>query len=113
MPQELVKSLSGEVARMEQKEELDLSEIDTPMELKGLVTKLVQANRDFIAAKDKELGFTDTMQMYIQLNDSIPIRLRPYRIPTNNRPIIDKAIDEMLESGIIRRSHSSFACSYC
>ena len=109
VPQELVKPLGREVASVERKEKLDLSEIDTPLEFKGLVTKLVQANRDLFAAKDKELGFTDTVQMRIQLNDPTPIRLRPYRIPMNNRPIVDKAIDEMLESGIIRRSHSSFA----
>ena len=91
------------------KEKLGLSEIDTPLKFKGLVTKLVKANRDFIGVKDKELGFTDTVQMHIQLTDPTPIRLRPYRILMNNRTIIDKAIDEMLQTGIICRSHSSFA----
>ena len=86
MPQELVKSLNMEVASVEQTEKSDLSEIDM----------LLESNCDFIAAKDKELGFTDTKQMHIQLNDPNPICLRPYRIPMNNRTIIDKSIDEML-----------------
>lgn len=109
VPKEMVNPLGRECASVEQTEKLNLSEIDTPLEFKGLVSELVETNRDLFAAKDKELRCTDTVEMHIQLQDPTPIRLRPYRIPMNHKHIVDKAIDEMLESGIIRRSHSSFA----
>ena len=44
--------------------------------------------------------------MKINTGDNKPIKLRPYRTPLKSREVIDKAIDEMLEANIIRRSRS-------
>ena len=46
------------------------------------------------------------MKMKIDTGNANPIKLRPYRMPLNNRYIIDETIDEILESNIIRRSQS-------
>ena len=32
--------------------------------------------------------------------------MRPYRTPIKNREVIDKAIDEMIDSDVVRRSRS-------
>ena len=39
----------------------------------------------------------------------IPLKVRPYRTPLNNRKIIDKTIDEMLDVKVIRRSRSPWS----
>lgn len=86
-----------------------LSDFDLPLEYRALVTEMLQENRDLFAAKDSDLTFTDTVKMKIDTGDTPPIRLRPYRIPLKNQPVVNKAIDEMLEAGIIRRSRSEYA----
>ena len=58
------------------------------------------------ANKDYELGHTETLKMNIDVGNSEPIKMRPYRTLIKNREVIDKAIDEMLEAGVIRRSRS-------
>ena len=42
--------------------------------------------------------------MNIDVGKSEPIKMRPYRTPIKNREVIDKAVDEMLEADVIRRS---------
>ena len=36
----------------------------------------------------------------------MPIKMRPYRTPIKNREVVDQAIDEMLDTGVINRSRS-------
>ena len=47
------------------------------------------------------------MQIDVENND--PIKMRPYRTPMKNREVIDKAIDEMLDADVIRRSRSPWS----
>ena len=47
--------------------------------------------------------------MEIDTGDHPPIKLKPYRTPLHKRAIVDKAIDEMLEAKVIRRSQSSWS----
>ena len=61
------------------------------------------------ASKDTEHGQTDTVRMKIDTGDADTIKLRPYRTPLNNRKIIDKTIDEMLDVKVIRRSRSPWS----
>ena len=63
-----------------------------------------------MANKDSEVGHTETVKMQIDTGNNEPIKMRPYRTPINNREVIDKAVDEMLDADVIRvsRSHWSF-----
>ena len=73
------------------------------------IKSLISNNRDIFAEKDTELGQTDIVKMHIDTGDHRPIKMKPYRTPIHKRPIVDKAIDEMLEANIIRRSRSPWS----
>lgn len=47
--------------------------------------------------------------MQIDTRNHPPINMKPYRTPLNKRKIVDKAIDDMLDSNIIRRSKSPWS----
>ncbi|CAG2190359.1 unnamed protein product [Mytilus edulis] len=92
-------------------ESIDISnqKIDVPQDYLEVVRSLVNANEDIFADSDKDLGGTDTVKMFIDTGNHHPIKLKPYRTPIHKRPIVDKAIDEMLEANIIRRSRSPWS----
>ncbi|VDH96240.1 Hypothetical predicted protein [Mytilus galloprovincialis] len=94
-------------ANLEKKVE---TEVNVLPEHKEIVDTLISKNRDVFALKDSELGHTETVKMEIETGNHEPIKLKPYRTPLHKRSIVNKAIDEMLEAGIIRRSKSSW-CS--
>ena len=49
--------------------------------------------------------------MQVDVGNYEPITMRPYRTPIKNREVIDKAIDEMLDADVIRRSRSPWSFS--
>ena len=51
----------------------------------------------------------DAIKMKIDTGDHAPIKLKPYRTPLNQRPIMDKAIQDMPQANIIRPLHSSWS----
>ncbi|CAC5423266.1 unnamed protein product [Mytilus coruscus] len=59
--------------------------------------------------KDTELGQTDTVKMRIDTGDNPPVKLKPYRTPLHKREIVIKAITDILEANIIRRSNSNYS----
>ena len=59
-------------------------------------------NQDLFASKDSELGHT-------VVGNNEPIEMRPYRTPIKNREVIYKAINEMLDANVIRRSRSPWS----
>ena len=61
------------------------------------------------ASKDSELGHTDTIKMQIDIGNNVPIKMKPYRTPIKNREVIDKAINEMLDADVIKRSRSPWS----
>ena len=81
-------------------------EVSVPDQHKTLIQELINKNSDIFAAKDSELGNTDLVRMELDTGNHYPIKLRLYRTPINNLVIIDKAVDEMLDAKIIRRSRS-------
>ena len=83
---------------------LDLKDLDVPEQYKSKVEKLVLKNQDLFASKDSELGHTDTVKMQIDKGNNVPIKRKPYRTPIKNREVIDKAINEMVDADVIRRS---------
>ena len=90
-------------------EDLKLTDLSVSLESRDTVLKLGTANKDLFAAKDSQPGRTSVVQMKIDLNGHPPIKLKPYRVPLQNKPVIDKALDEMIEAGVIRKSTSNFA----
>ena len=88
---------------------LNLQDLDVPSEYRPHIEELVKENHDLFASKDSELGHTDFVKMKIDTGDTKPIKMRPYRTPLKNREVIDKALEEMLEAKVIRRSNSPWS----
>ena len=65
---------------------------------------LIYKNREVVANTDKELGRTHTIQMRIDTGDHSLIKIRPYRTPIHEWKLVEEAVQDMLESGVIERS---------
>ena len=85
---------------------IDLNDLDVPEQYRPKIERLIMKNQDLFANKDSELGHTDTVKMKIDVRNNEPIKMKPYRTPIQNRVVFDKAIDEMLDADVIRRSRS-------
>ncbi|MES9879659.1 MAG: reverse transcriptase family protein, partial [Sedimenticola sp.] len=84
-------------------------DVDAPEHVRDRVSAILRGNSDLFATTDAELSHTDTVRMKIDTGNSPPIKLRPYRTPLNNRKVIDKAVDEMLDAKIIEHSRSPWS----
>ena len=85
------------------------SDVDAPAVYKSTIVDFLKKNQDLFAAKDSDLGHTDTVKMKIDTQNHPPIKLRPYRTPLKDREMVDNAIDEMLQANVIRRSKSPWS----
>lgn len=72
-----------------------------PERYKDEIKRLLKFYRDVVANTDKELGQTGTAQMKIETGDHPPIKMRPYRTSIHKRKLVEEAVNEMLDSGII------------
>ena len=88
---------------------INLKDLDVAEKYRCKIEQLVLKNKNLFASKDSELGHTDVVKMTIDTGDTKPIKLRPYRTPIKNREVIDKAVDEMLDADVIRRSNSPWS----
>ena len=88
---------------------IDLNDLDVPEQYRPKIERLIMKNQDLFANKDSELGHTDTVKMQIDVGNNEPIKMKPYRTPIQKRVVIDKAIDEMLDADVIRRSRSPWS----
>ena len=88
---------------------LNLKDLDEPEKYRSKIEKLIIKNHDLFANKDSELGKTETVKMQIDVGDSKPIKMKPYRTPIKSREVVDKAIEEMLDADIIKRSRSPWS----
>ena len=70
---------------------------------------LIQNNLDVFASSDLELGKANYTKMKIDTGTHQPIKQRPYKIAYSQRAEIEKQIDNMLASDIIRPSSSPWA----
>ena len=82
---------------------------DVPDVYRKEIIELLSRNQDLFADTDAKLAHTDTVKMRIDTGNHPPIKLKPYRTQINNRKIIDKAVDEMLDAKIISRSQSEWS----
>jgi len=84
----------------------ELNKVEVPSEFREEVMTLLRKNIDLFTSEDKDLGRTDTVKMKIDTGEHKPIKKQPYRTPLRQRKLVDKAINEMLEAGIVERSRS-------
>ena len=56
-----------------------------------------------------KLSLTRTIQMKIDTGDHPPIKSRPYQTPIHKRKLVEEAVKDMLESGVIERSKSPWS----
>ena len=85
-----------------------MDKVNIPEEYQEELEKLLGENNDLFASTDLELGRTGAIKMKIDTGNHPPIRLKPYRTPLNQRPVVDKAVKDMLHANIIRPSNSSW-----
>lgn len=89
---------------------MDKEEIKAPREYKGRVVQSLEANNEVIANRsDKELGQIKTVTMQIHTGEHHLLKLRPYRIPFHKRKLVEMAVQEMLDAGLIVRSQSQWS----
>ena len=104
-----VSTVNSIIKNNQSKDKLNLNDLDVPQQYRSKIEKLVLQNQDLFANKDSELGHTETVKMQVDVGNNEPIKMRPYRTPIKNREVIDKAIDEMLDADVIRRSRSPWS----
>ena len=104
---------SGEIASVsksnDNEETSNFPYINVPPEHRDVILRLVDDNSDIFASKDSDLGHTETIKMKIDTGKEPPIKLKAYKAPLNNRRVIDDAVKEMLDAGVIRRSRSPWS----
>ncbi|PIK39980.1 hypothetical protein BSL78_23185 [Apostichopus japonicus] len=80
----------------------------TPTQIKEL-RDLLQSHIQAFALHKNELGHTNVVKHEIPLKDDKPFKDRYRRIPPNQYDEVRKCLQDMLESGAIRESHSPYA----
>ena len=72
--------------------------------------KLIREFSDCFSFSESDYGRTSLVKHTIELNDSTPHKIRPYRQPHCAKENIQTAITSMIDNGIIRESNSAW-CS--
>ena len=104
-----VSTVNSVIKNNQSKDKLNLNDLDVPQQYRSKIEKLVLQNQDLFANKDSELGHTKTVKMQVDVGNNEPIKMRPYRTSIKTREVIDKAVDEMLDADVIRRSRSPWS----
>lgn len=71
--------------------------------------QLLSKYSDCFSSSLKDLGYTTSTEMVIELEDSDPVVYRPYRMSFAERSLVRKMVAEMADSGIVRESSSPYA----
>jgi hypothetical protein len=90
-----------------------LEQIVAPEERKDRVKEFVLKNHEVFALHDTELGRTDTVVMDIDTGEAMPIHSRPYRTALRDRELVERALEDMLQAGVIRRGELGVVLPYC
>lgn len=93
-------------------------QIDT-VDLSSLPQKEQSAARTFLrkyasvfALSDQDLGCTNLISHDIPMLDSAPVRQRLQRVPPSEYELVKEHINKLLETRIIRKNSSPYACSF-
>ena len=82
---------------------------DLPQSARQAALELFEEYTDVFALKSSELGRTNLVEHEIDVGDSRPIRLPPRRVPLHKLEVVESALQEMEEKGVIRASHSPWS----
>ena len=69
----------------------------------------LQEQQEVFASTVKDIGTTHVTEHVVDTADARPIKQLPRRLPQALKPVVDKQVNEMLETGIIRQSNSPWA----
>jgi len=86
-----------------------VEDIDLPEETVQGLKSLLYDHRDTFASSSSDLGYCFLVEHDIDTEDSRPIKQSPRRPPIAARETEDEILDEMLETGVIEPSNSSWA----
>ena len=88
--------------------QLDIGEECTKAQKASLV-QLLKQKQGVFALTDNELGHTDVVEHSIQMDDCTPIKASPRRLPYKLRDKLEQELQNLMETGCIEPSSSSFA----
>ena len=108
LPKELELPEHVNVLFLQTVEDIDLPD-DTVQGLKSLLYD----HRDTFASSSTDLGYCPLVEHDIDTEDSRPIKPSPRRPPIAEREAEDEILDEMLATGVIEPSNSSWASPVC
>lgn len=100
------KALVLDISKEEEKEIIcgDISKTE-----KQQLVDLLLKYKDCFSSSLKDLGFTTVNEMVIRLKDNEPVVYRPYRLALPDRQLVQKMVQEMLDTGIVSDSCSPYA----
>jgi hypothetical protein len=75
----------------------------------SLSESLLQVINQFTDVLTPKLGLTTLLEYDIELLDSSPVKLAPYRLMPPNMKVLCQHIQRMLDQGIIRPSTSQYS----
>ena len=90
-----------------------VEEIDLPDDTVQGLKSLLYDHRDTFASSSSDLGFCCLVEHDIDTGDSRPIKQSPRRPPIAARETENEILDEMLVTGVIEPSNSSWASPVC
>ena len=87
--------------------------VDLPDETVQGLKVLLRDHQDTFASSSTDLGFCPLVEHDIDTGDARPIKQSPRRPPIAAREAEDEILNEMLETGVIEPSNSSWASPVC
>ena len=84
---------------------------DAPIDRKTKLDqeKLFEANKDAFAKDERQIGTTPLIKMSIDIGDACLIAKKQYTLALKHYDWVKEDIDKLLETGMIRESHSSWS----
>ena len=86
---------------------------DFPIESSDGLKHLLHDHQDTFASSSSDLGYCDILQHDIDTGDAQPIRQAPRKSPLAACDAEDEILNDMLETGVIKPSNSSWASPVC
>ena len=86
--------------------ELDYDYDGIEIEHREKLREFLSKNKHMFAKNDMELGRTTLVKAKLDTGTALPRKVKPYRIPFSQRPIVKKHIDDLLKANIISPSQS-------
>ena len=81
---------------------------DVDIDTRQPFERLLHEYSETFSRDDSDIGHTTTVTHKINLTDETPVHKPPYRVPYSARPLMESTIQNLVETGAIRESQSSF-----